>query len=333
MGSGKRQLLAQTLDVTGCGWVLQHTLSCRGLLVLNYHRIGSAAGQPFDWGLWSASEEQFDEQVRFVKQFDVIGPPDLEQAFRDQRGRYVMITFDDGYRDNYEAAFEILRAHGVGATFFLSTGFLDRPRISWWDEIAWMVHTSSVQRLDLGHRFPTSIDLGPAERENAIRTLLRHSKNLPGEQTEAYLTELADVTGRGRCPAAEADGMWMTWNMVREMHAGGMWFGSHTVTHPILSRHNQEVQTFELRESRRRIHEELGIWVNSLSYPVGGPTALNETTLECLKAEGYRWAFRYGNRYRAMDQIDPFQIPRVAVESESTAAEFRSLARLPQVFA
>ena len=117
-----------------------------GLLVLNYHRIGSPNGSLFDHDLWSATQDDFDEQVRLLAaNFDVIGLDDLRPALDDlcagarrswQSRRFVMITFDDGYRDNFELAFPVLESHGVPGVFFITSGFLDSGRLAWWDEIA-----------------------------------------------------------------------------------------------------------------------------------------------------------------------------------------------------
>ena len=84
-----------------------------GALVVNYHRIGNAEESIFDRGVFSTTEDQFDMQMAFLKRnFDVISPHDLPVARRMGRGRYVIVTFDDGYRDNYEKAFPILKRTG-----------------------------------------------------------------------------------------------------------------------------------------------------------------------------------------------------------------------------
>ena len=116
----KRELLARTLDALGLSRVLGGVVRWQGLLVFNYHRIGSP-DQSFDPEVWSATPEQFDAQVRFLSEnYPVVGVSDLAAVKNDPAQQRVMITFDDGYRDNFELAFPILQRHGVRATFFLS---------------------------------------------------------------------------------------------------------------------------------------------------------------------------------------------------------------------
>jgi len=330
----KRQMLAQTLDRFGCNRLLLLAGSWRGLLVLNYHRVGNAAGSPFDRNLWSATQEDFSRQVQFLKQqFDVIGIEDLEDVLARRTGRCVMITFDDGYRDNYELVFPVLRAHGAKAVFFLTTGFLDRPRVAWWDEIAWMVRKSSRPGIEAGDWMHGPIEWDGRERDGAIRQLLSIYKHLRGDQTESYLELLAEATGSGRCPEEAAGEMWMTWNMVREMLAAGNCFGGHTVNHPVLSRLSPEEQDREIEGCRLRIAAELGKPPVAFSYPVGGREAFDEITRASLAAHGFRWAFSYYGGYTRPGYFDPFDLPRVAVESDVSFPEFHSMAALPQVFA
>jgi peptidoglycan/xylan/chitin deacetylase (PgdA/CDA1 family) len=329
----KAQLCSRLLAVTGGGALARRARAWGGVLGLAYHRIGDPAGSPFDHGLWSATPDAFDQQVRFLtRHFDVIGPDDLETALRRRRGRYVLITFDDGYRDNYEHAFPILRSHAAGGLFFVTTGFLDRPGLSWWDEIAWMVRTSPRPGLPAGPWLPAPVPFDPPDRGRAICTLLSRFKQLPTADTPAYLDFLADATGRGRYAGPDADQMWMTWDMVREMAAGGMWVGGHTVTHPVLGRADRARQEEEILRCGRRLEQELGRPMRSFSYPIGSPTAFNADTRDCLRAAGVRFAFSYYGGYRRFDDWDDYDVRRLAVELDTTPDLFRAMVTLPQVF-
>nr|MCH9792378.1 polysaccharide deacetylase family protein [Planctomycetota bacterium] len=304
-----------------------------GLIVLNYHRVGDCTGSLFDHDLWSASAENFEEQVRFLSlNFDLIRIRDLDDLWNQRRGRYVLITFDDGYRDNYEWAFPILNAYNSPATFFLTTGFLDERKVAWWDEISWMVRSATSTSLPENSWTTTALSLEPADHNQTIKTLLKVFKKLSGGKTGDYLNFLAEKTGSGRCPQEIADQVWMTWDMVREMHEVGMDFGGHTVNHPILANHPEEKQRFELEHCKQRIESEIGQTISAFSYPVGGKDCFDQRTRDCLKQADYRWGFSYYGGFSSLGEHDQWDIPRIAVESEEPATLFRASVSLPHVF-
>lgn len=333
----KREMLAQALDRSGCNRLLHRAGLWNGLLVLNYHRIGEPGDSLFDRGLWSATAETFERQVRYLaRNFNVVGLDDLQHPWLRRpspRERFVMITFDDGYRDNYEAAFPILQSHNVPGVFFLATGYLDRPQVPWWDEIAWMVRSSTQAGLEANPWTISSVSFEPGQHQTAIGRLLRTYKVLPGGETKSYLQFLAEATGSGRCHQALAQDLWMTWEMVREMRAAGMSIGAHTANHPILANLAPDAQDHEIGTSKCRIEEELGEPVVAMSYPVGGPDAFNTITRRAMHRHGLRFGFSYYGGYNRLSDFDPLDIRRVAVETDVSGSAFRSVAALPQVFA
>ncbi|MGE4000617.1 MAG: polysaccharide deacetylase family protein [Planctomycetaceae bacterium] len=329
----KREFAVRTMNAPGLGALVRRLRWWRGLLVLNYHRIGSAAGSPFDWELWSATAEDFDAQVAHVaRHFDVIGPDDLEHALSDRTGRFVMLTFDDGYRDNYELAFPILKSHGAVATFFITTGFLDNLDLAWWDEIAWMVRTSQRSHIKANQWIGEDICWDAPDRCNAIRRLLDVYKRLNADDTARYIDLLAEATGSGRAPRVAAADVWMTWEMVREMHRAGMPIGGHTVTHPVLSRLDAVSQGREIGDCKHRIEAELGESITAFSYPDGSRDAFDDRTRSALRQHGFRWAFSYYGGY-ASPQSDSFNVLRTAIERDTLLPEFRAVTTMPQIFA
>jgi peptidoglycan/xylan/chitin deacetylase (PgdA/CDA1 family) len=333
-GLSKRSLAAQALNTTGCSRLLQLAPSWRGLLVLNYHRIGQASHSPLDRDLWSATVEDFDRQIAtIVRNFDVVGLGDLERVLRARRGRHVMITFDDGYLDNYTEAFPILKRHRATATFFVTTGFLDVPQVPWWDEIAWMVRNSPLSELPTTPWSGMPIPFDAPDRQRAIARLLALFKRLDGSRTADFLIELSAALQSGRCPAHTAHELWMTWPMLREMCQAGMTVGGHTVTHPVLSNLSPERQDYEVRECRRRLVQELREPIEAFSYPVGGRGSFNEHTRAALERHGFRWAFTYLGGHVSARRIDRFALPRTAVETDIDLPLFQAMLTLPQWFA
>lgn len=327
-------LAARLIDRAGLRSVLSRAFRWAGVLVLNYHRIGNGRGSVFDRAVWSADTEAFSDQVRFCKShFDVISPHDLAGVRVRGRGRYLLFTFDDGYRDNYEAAFPVLASEGIPATFFVATGFIDSPRLPWWDEIAWMTRLCRRRAIELPGWVPAPVRFDEPDREGAIRTLLRTYKAMPVDATETYLNDLGDAAGTGRYDGGAGARLWMTWDMLRQMRAAGMTIGGHTVNHPILAQAPVEIQHREIEECGHRLVSELSEPMRCFSYPVGGPRTFDSITWACLAAAGVQYAFSYCTGYRGFENWDDYDIGRVPVESYVTAGWFRSLVMLPRLFA
>jgi peptidoglycan/xylan/chitin deacetylase (PgdA/CDA1 family) len=323
----KRDVAARLLEAMGFRSVLSHLKVGRGILLsLNYHRIGHASASPFDPELFSATPEDFEEQVRFLKRwYDIIVPGDLEAVRHQRRGRFALITFDDGYLDNFTEALPTLRAHGTPATFFLATGLLDRPRVSWWDEIAWMTRVDAPITITGGPGLPGPVQLDPAWPEPALRRLNQGYSRVPPASREAYLDFLGEATGRGRCGAEPARDLWMTWEMVRQLRAAGMALGGHTHEHVLLSEHSPRRQRDELETCLRRIEEEVGVRPAAISYPYGSRGSFDQATRACLEQAGVRHAFSYYGGAGRFDAWDPYDIPRVAVERYISLPRFRTI--------
>jgi PST family polysaccharide transporter len=326
---GRADALASAIERTALGAFLARVPTWRGLLVLTYHRIGSPYGAR-DASLWSATREQLDAQLGFLaRHVDVVSGDELPEALARRHGRRVALTFDDGYRDNYELAYPALRAHGLPATFFLATGFLDRPHVAWWDEIGWIVRTSPREGIDADGWLAAPVRFGTGDRRSATRILVERYWSLPQARTEPYLRWLAHACGTGRADAASAASTWMTWEMVREMRAGGMAFGAHTVEHPVLARCTAERQAREIGGSVARLREQLGEPVTLFAYPVGGHGMFDDTTRAHLREAGITHAFSFHGGHRRPGGHDPLDVPRAFAGPE----RFRCCVTLPQVFA
>jgi O-antigen/teichoic acid export membrane protein/peptidoglycan/xylan/chitin deacetylase (PgdA/CDA1 family) len=315
---GRADALALTIQRTGLGAALTRMPMWRGVLVLNYHRIGTFDGGVHDPGVWSASEEDFDAQLRYLaRHAEVISGDDLPDALAAPRGRRVALTFDDGYRDNYELAYPALRAHGLPATFFVATGFIDRPHVAWWDEISWMVRSSPRGEGD----------------DAAARAAIERYWSLPAAEAEGYLDQLAIECETRRADPRAADDEWMTWDMVREMRAGGMAFGAHTVDHPVLARCTSERQALEISGSTTRLAEELGEPVSLFAYPVGTRSSFDDTTRAHLRDAGVSHAFSFYGGHARAGAPDPLDIPRTYVGPSISPSHFRARLALPGIFA
>jgi peptidoglycan/xylan/chitin deacetylase (PgdA/CDA1 family) len=330
----KLQLLARCIDRLG-GRRVSKLARWSGVLAFNYHRIGDAAGSLFDHALYSAMQDDFAEQMAFLaRHFDVIGPQQLAGLSEAPKGRHVLVSFDDGYRDNFELAFPVLRAQGISATFFVTTGFLDGGIAAWWDEVAWMVRHATATRLPKGEWLQAGLSTERPQREATIHALLAAYKALEGSRCADFLDWLAQATGSGRCPPDDARKDWMTWDMLRGMRAAGMTIGGHSVHHAVLSRLTPGQQAAEISGAGARIQAELGEPMRWFAYPVGGRDAFNAHTRRALEAAGVELAFSYygGFRRAGAGDWDRFDVRRIAIERMHDRARFRATACLPSLY-
>jgi peptidoglycan/xylan/chitin deacetylase (PgdA/CDA1 family) len=230
----------------------------------------------------------------------------------------VLLTFDDGYRDNYEVAFPILRLAGLPATFFLPTAFVGSAVWPWWDRIAYAVR--NTRRLDISLGTGEQIRLGstPEARLQVVRKLLRIYYSLPGSLTQAFVDDIEQ-----RCEVAAPLGRrrFLDWDEAKEMRAAGMDIGAHSHTHPVLARLPAEDQYWELAESRRILEQRLGCDVHSCAYPVGGHEAFDKTTIRAAERAGYRAAFSYDQGgFNAAPWRNPLCLSRIEVGQDVTPA-------------
>jgi peptidoglycan/xylan/chitin deacetylase (PgdA/CDA1 family) len=299
------------LERSGLGALTRRLPLWRGVVVLGYHRIGDLNTTQLDRGVYSATEEQFDAQLDALSgSFDVIALGDLEAAASDPRARALLITFDDGYRDQLELAARMLHARGLPAAFFLTTGFLDGGRLAWWDEIAWLVRS------------------GGDDREEAVEAQLERYRTLPGDAGEEFLDRLAEASGTDRPDPSEL-APWMTWDGARELVRLGHDVGGHTVTHPILARLDESGQRREIGDCLAELRSKLGVAADSFAYPSGHPGSFDETTKSLLREHGVRLAFSFRGGWQRPGRLQPYDVRRIGVFADHPTPLVSATVSLP----
>jgi peptidoglycan/xylan/chitin deacetylase (PgdA/CDA1 family) len=318
---GKRLLLAEVLAKSGMTRFLEAVLRRDALLVLNYHRIGNAEETPYDSGTFGPTAEQFDWELGYVKsRFNCIG---LQEAVAMMTGEApvhssLLITFDDGYLDNHQTAFPILRSHGLSATFFLPTDFIGAHRLPWWDTIAYIVKRSRKDSFQIRYPKTAEFHLDRRKPSTTVFQLFRLCSETSTTDYAPLIDELETVCDCAR-PNRASERCFLNWEEAREMQAAGMSFGSHTHSHEVLSGLSPERQVEELMQSRAILERELGRTVDVLAYPVGRPYTFNSDTQQALERCRYRAAFSFYGGANLPGNVNRLDIRREDCYSPSTA--------------
>ncbi|HEU0367930.1 MAG TPA: polysaccharide deacetylase family protein [Candidatus Acidoferrum sp.] len=281
------------------------------LSILIFHRVLS---QPDPIFPGEVDVRQFDQILHWVKRWCNVLP--LEEATTRLKGgtlpaRAAAITFDDGYADNHDNALPILQQHGLSATFFIATGYLDGGRM-WNDSVIEAVRNSTADHVDLqdfelapppgAAQWP----LGSAEaRRDLIGAILGHIKYADPTRRQ----DMADAIA-ARLGGNMATNLMMSSDQVRKMRRAGMEIGAHTHTHPILARLDREVAYDEIRLNKTNLEGLLNEPVKLFAYPNGRPAKdyLSES-VEVVRSLGFTAAVT--TAVGAADRAsDPLQLPR-----------------------
>jgi peptidoglycan/xylan/chitin deacetylase (PgdA/CDA1 family) len=331
MPISKRQCLSQAMNKSGLLWLLERVIPRRGLLIWNYHRIGSSAGNPFDDGVYSATAEQLRRQIRYLQsRFRIITMDECvraaENGFPATDGPMAMITFDDGYRDNYELAFPVLKECGIPAAFFVPTGYLAQPIVPWWDRIAYVLKKTAKDQLSLSYPSPMHVELRSVPRGAAIDQVLRIYKSAPELNDIRFFQELESQAAVEVDERALGRDLFMNWDQLRELSGAGMTIGAHTVNHPILARLTESEQRYELAESKHQLEHELKQPVDAVAYPVGGKSAFADMTKRIAGELGYRLGFSFYGGINWPGDHDCLDLRRCAVDASTPFEMLRAQA-------
>lgn len=223
-------------------------------LIICYHRVKNEA----DSYLRPTKVSDFDHQMGYLStQYHPMSLERMVQCLRDGvilPPRAIAITFDDGYRDNYESAYPVLQKYRVPATIFLATDFIETGVLPAWEK---------------GH----------------------------------YTGEKA---------------LMLSWGQVREMSDAGVSFGSHTLSHPLLTRIPRKRYEHELCRSKEIIEQQIGRPVTLFAYPSGD---FNRETEEAVRQAGYDAAVSIrAGKNRPCDDV--YALRRNVIQLQSACHRF-----------
>ncbi len=257
------------------------------LSILIFHRVLAHPDPLFPS---EATVQSFDWQMGLLKSvFNVLPLP--EAVARLKAGtlpaRAAAITFDDGYADNLTHALPILQKHGLHATFFIATAYLDGGRM-FNDTVIESLRNTRLTKLDLSDLQLGQYELGSvAARTQAIHQILPKIKYLLPDEREAAAAQLAARAEVENLP----NDLMMTTAQLKSLHAAGMEIGGHTHRHPILAKLDRAAARAEIAAGKTMLEDKLGARVRVFAYPNGKPgTDYLPEQAEIVRALGFEAA-------------------------------------------
>jgi peptidoglycan/xylan/chitin deacetylase (PgdA/CDA1 family) len=242
-------------------------------VILAFHRIRPRREKSFAPNQSLEITPEFLEQViTLLKQegFDVVALDQVPARLQSKEARqpFAALTFDDGYRDNLQYAWPILKSHGVPWAIFVVPAFLDRSSLPWWLELEEAIARSNFINVAIGKTKFVFDARSLQQKSAAYQYLSGRLKAGPEEELRAVTDQLASLVDFDLC--RYVGDQCASWDEISVLAQDpNVTIGSHTVSHPILLYRDSFFAGREIKESRSIIETQLGRPVRHLAFPFG----------------------------------------------------------------
>ncbi len=288
------------------------------LTIVTYHRIthrdilGIESSLPF---LFTTLKSFNKHLLFFLKKYKIISFNELAEYHENDKIPWnsLIITFDDGYEDNYYA-YELLKKMNIPATFFLVTDKIgkDENKPLWWDRLYYFFNFFKMQSEKLKIEEISNNELITLFQKyrNNISELFQLFNNLPTEHIEEILDNFQSLYKIDNNNLIR-NNRFLSWNQILEM-SDYINFGSHSCKHQNLTIIDEDIVKNEIIESKKIIEKKTNKEVIAFSYPAG---KTNNKVKEIVKNAGYLFAVTTN---RGVNKLkDRYSLKRINIWEET----------------
>jgi peptidoglycan/xylan/chitin deacetylase (PgdA/CDA1 family) len=278
-----------------------------------FHRVNPQRDKLWD----PMSIELFDKCINYIsRKYDVVLFEELvfSDKYRNSKKKIATIMFDDGYKDNFEYALQILKKYNVKASFYVVIECIDKNIPTWTHILEHLFQFTSIENIDMNFDFlPQDLKIynlnSHKKRLQYIGKLKPFLKKISHEKRQLVLDRVIETYNDIRFPK-----LMMNWDDLKKIKKDGHYIGSHTLTHCMLSTMNNENDiTSELILSGKRIEEKLGYFPLTISYPVG---SFDQTTKKLAEKAGYKIGLAVKQNIHNPQKEDLFEVSRIVLHNE-----------------
>jgi peptidoglycan/xylan/chitin deacetylase (PgdA/CDA1 family) len=277
----------------------------------------------------------FETHIAYLrKRFTVISIDELLDLWMTNRLKsdqsYCVITFDDGWRDNYQFAFPVLMKYRIPATIFLATDFIGTSRWFWPDQMMLLLEkgrqhtTSQADRKAVSTTLAEMIGVTLTAADGTFRrvesrdpigldAIIELCKGVEAEKVHQTIDRLS----RALHMDLPTHRVLLNWDEVREMAGKGITFGSHSVSHRIMTQIPLSDVKMELIDSRKTMLEQGVKPLPVFCYPNGN---FDREIQELVRESGYLAAVGCEVGIELDRPNDLFALKRISVHEDSAAS-------------
>ena len=327
------RILAGLYMASGMGWI-RH----RGrVVILTYHRVVSdqmVRDEHIQPGMYVRGQS-FEAHIAYLrKRFTIVSLDELLDLWRTNQLKsnqsYCVITFDDGWQDNYQIAFPVLAKYHVPATIFLATDFIGTARWFWPDQMMFLLEkgrqhtTGSADQQSFSAALEETVGVTLSAADGMFRRVETGAPVDPNAIIEFCkgvevdrIHQIIDRLSRAIHMDLPTHRVLLNWDEVREMAGKGVTFGSHSCSHRIMTQIPLSDVKRELIESRRTILEQGIKPVPVFCYPNGN---FDWDIQELVRESGYIAAVGCEVGLEGDKPSDMFALKRVGLHEDSSAS-------------
>ncbi len=305
---------------TGLLWLAKRRLGVRcGIVVLTFHRVladsenaktNSPAGMV-------VREQTFEFLARYVaRRYPTVNLADSEPEWANDGSRpRLAFTFDDGWEDNASTAFHIASRHGIPLTIFICPERVGLKLPYWPERVVALWHAAELRGVTyklkglLANRgLDGTLRTRREDNGETVESVIERLKTFPAEQRDRVMNRMVEVAGAEPNSNGSTD-VSMTWEEIEALANRGVMFGSHTLSHAILTRVPFCAAQREITDSKQTIERRLQRECTLFAYPNGN---WSSEIRDLVAQAGYKLAFN--NAAGAwMRESDRLLIPRTNI--------------------
>ncbi|MDD5086600.1 MAG: polysaccharide deacetylase family protein, partial [Candidatus Nanoarchaeia archaeon] len=294
-------------------------------IILDYHRVlDIKADFPFDENSVSASVGNFRKQSEYLsKKYNVISLEEFVEHCKKNKNppkNSAVITFDDGYIDNYLFAYPILKKYNIPATIFLTANYISTNKIFWWDKIAYAIKKTEVKNIDIKNFGKYKLEK-KQQKADSLRDIMFKLKKIDETEKNSFINLIIQKT-KLKIPK-DIKRNTLSWDEITEMSKNNISFGSHTLNHPILTKIPISEAENEIKESKRIIEEKIKNKIKFFCYPNGEFSDFNNKIKKILRENGFECSVLYIPGFNSKNS-DVFELKRVFVRYNDDIILFKN---------
>ncbi len=283
--------LLTLLRLTGATRALAPAFRGRGV-ILTMHHVRPAGDAPFQPNrILEITPEFLDEVLGLLADqgYEVAALDEVPARLASEGPPFAVLTFDDGYKDNVDFALPVLRRHRAPFTVYVTTGFADATAPLWWLDLEEAIARQDHVTVWLPGGPQHLATATPEEKKAAFETIYWALRPGPEGTLRDTIARMAHDAGID--PLLRTRDLCLRWHDLRSLAADPLCsIGAHTLTHPMLAKHAEDVARAEIVVSKAIIEEQLGCAVRHLSYPVGDAGSAGTREFTLARAAGFETA-------------------------------------------